>query len=106
MVRDQHGLEMTAADSSAVKHYDRAIDELLHFRAAMLDEANAAAAADPACPMAAALGAYLRLLSTEPAESVIRTQKRVVERIGGVTKRGPVAPATGEEMSPEAPRYH
>jgi len=68
MARDEHGLEMTAA-GSAIAHYDRAIDELLHFRPGMLDEANAAAAADPACAMAAALGAYLRLLSTEPADA-------------------------------------
>jgi hypothetical protein len=45
MATDQHGLEMTSGSAAAIAHYDRAIDELLHFRAAMLDEANASAAA-------------------------------------------------------------
>ena len=69
MARDEHGLEMTATSAAAVAHYDRAVDELLHFRPAMLDEATAAAREEPALPMAAALGAYLRLLSTEPADA-------------------------------------
>jgi hypothetical protein len=69
MARDEHGLEMTATSAAAVAHYDRAVDELLHFRPGMLDEATAAAREDPALPMAAALGAYLRLLSTEPADA-------------------------------------
>src|SRR5262245_14371723 len=60
---------MTAARAAAVRDYDRAIEALLHFKAAMLDDASAAATEDPACPMAAALGAYLRLLSTEPADA-------------------------------------
>lgn len=69
MAVDQHGLEMTAATAAAAGHYDRAVDELLHFRPAMLDEAAEAAREDPGCAMAAALGVYLRLLSTEPADA-------------------------------------
>ena len=68
MAVDSHGLEMTATSAAAVGHYDRALDELLHFRPAMLDAATEAAGEDPGCAMAAALGAYLRLLSTEPAD--------------------------------------
>jgi len=67
-VKDQHGLEMTGAEA-AVRRYDRAVDELLHFRAAMLTEAGEATREDPGCPMAAALNAYLRLLSTEPGDA-------------------------------------
>ena len=69
MARDAYGLEMTAAGAAAVRHYDQGIDALLHFKPAMLDEATAAASEDPGCPMAAAVGAYLRLLSTEPADA-------------------------------------
>jgi tetratricopeptide (TPR) repeat protein len=69
MAVDAHGLEMSAASAAAVGHYDRAVDELLHFRPAMLDAAAAVAGEDPGCALAAALGAYLRLLSTEPADA-------------------------------------
>jgi tetratricopeptide (TPR) repeat protein len=68
MAKDQHELEMTAA-AAAVGPYDRAVDDVLHFRPEMLTNASEAAEADPGCPMAAALGAYLRLLSTEPADA-------------------------------------
>jgi len=67
-VKDQHGLEMTGA-AAAVRRYDRAVGELLHFRGEMLTEAGEATREDPGCPMAAALNAYLRLLSTEPADA-------------------------------------
>ena len=65
---DQHGLPMTGA-AGAVAAYDRAVTALLHYRPEMLDEAGAASREDPTCPMAAALDAFLRLLSTEPADS-------------------------------------
>jgi len=67
-VRDQHGLEMTGA-GAAVRRYDRAVNELLHFRGEMLTDAGEAAREDPGSPMAAALNAFLRLLSTEPADA-------------------------------------
>jgi hypothetical protein len=88
-MRDRQGLEMTAATAAAVQHYDRAVDALLHFRPAMLEEADAARRVDPACPMAAALGAYLRLLSTEPADGA--EARRI---LGDYRKaaRGPAGP--------------
>jgi tetratricopeptide (TPR) repeat protein len=57
------------SSSAAVPLYDRAVDDLLHFRPEMLERAGEALREDPGCPMAAALGAYLRLLSTEPADA-------------------------------------
>jgi tetratricopeptide (TPR) repeat protein len=68
MAVDAHGLEATAS-AAAVRHCDRAIDDLLHFRPEMLASAADAAREDPGAPMAAALNAYLRLMSTEPADA-------------------------------------
>jgi hypothetical protein len=67
-MKDQHGLDMTGTDG-AVMRYDRAVTELLHFRPEMLTEAAEATCEDPTCPMAAALNAFLRLLSTEPGDA-------------------------------------
>ncbi|MFI7612482.1 tetratricopeptide repeat protein [Nonomuraea terrae] len=65
MTQDQHGLAMTGAGSAAARHYDRAIDELLHFRAEVDAEARAALAESPDFPMGNVLAAYLGLLTTE-----------------------------------------
>jgi tetratricopeptide (TPR) repeat protein len=65
MRTDQHGLELTVASPAAAERYDRAIDELLHFRAEVIEEARDAVAEDPEFPMGNALRAYLRLLTTE-----------------------------------------
>ncbi|MFC4120740.1 tetratricopeptide repeat protein [Nonomuraea zeae] len=65
MTTDQHGLAMSGASTAAVRHYDRAIDELLHFRAEVDAEANAALAESPGFPMGNVLSAYLGLLTTE-----------------------------------------
>ncbi|MFB4274273.1 tetratricopeptide repeat protein [Nonomuraea sp. MTCD27] len=65
MSHDQHGLAMTGASAGAVRHYDRAIDELLHFRAEVDAEANAALAESPDFAMGNVLAAYLGLLTTE-----------------------------------------
>jgi hypothetical protein len=62
---DPHGLAMTGASAAAVRHYDRAIDELLHFRAEVDAEANAALAESPDFAMGNVLAAYLGLLTTE-----------------------------------------
>ncbi|GAA3151328.1 hypothetical protein GCM10020001_088650 [Nonomuraea salmonea] len=62
---DRHGLAMTGAGAGAVRHYDRAIDELLHFRAEVDAEAGAALAESPGFPMGNVLVAYLGLLTTE-----------------------------------------
>ncbi|MET8868444.1 tetratricopeptide repeat protein [Nonomuraea sp. NPDC004580] len=65
MSHDRHGLAMTGASAAAVRHYDRAIDELLHFRAEVDAEAGAALAESPGFPMGNVLVAYLGLLTTE-----------------------------------------
>jgi tetratricopeptide (TPR) repeat protein len=64
MRADQHGLELNGS-ATAVGRYDRAIDELLHFRPGVVEEARHAVGEDPAFPMGNALRAYLRLLTTE-----------------------------------------
>jgi tetratricopeptide (TPR) repeat protein len=64
MATDQHGLELNGS-AAAVEHYDRAIHELLHFRAEVIEEARHAVEEEPAFPMGGALRAYLRLLTTE-----------------------------------------
>ncbi|SDI43843.1 tetratricopeptide repeat protein [Nonomuraea jiangxiensis] len=65
MTTDQHGLAMTGAGAAAAQHYDRAIDELLHFRVEVATETKAALAESPGFPMANVLSAYLGLLTTE-----------------------------------------
>ncbi|MCK2219057.1 tetratricopeptide repeat protein [Actinomadura sp. ATCC 31491] len=65
MSTDQHGLAVSGASAAATRHYDRAIDELLHFRAEVDAEANAALAESPDFPMGNVLAAYLGLLTTE-----------------------------------------
>ncbi|MEU1389360.1 MULTISPECIES: tetratricopeptide repeat protein [unclassified Nonomuraea] len=67
MTTDQHGLAMTGASAAAARHYDQAIDELLHFRAEVDAEAAAALADSPGFPMGNVLAAYLDLLTTEAA---------------------------------------
>ncbi|WP_344974072.1 tetratricopeptide repeat protein [Streptosporangium fragile] len=64
---DEHGLVMSSASAAAARHYDRAVHELLHFRAEVATEAGAALAEDPGFPMGHVLTAYLDLLTTEPA---------------------------------------
>lgn len=69
MGTDEHGLAIGAATPAALAHYDTAIDELLHFRAQVVDETRAALAEDPGFPMANVLSAYLGLLTTEPEDA-------------------------------------
>ncbi|MFG2074306.1 tetratricopeptide repeat protein [Nonomuraea maritima] len=69
MTHDQQGLAMTGAGAVAARHYDRAIDHLLHFRAEVAGEADAALAESPDFPMGNVLAAYLRLLTTEAADA-------------------------------------
>jgi tetratricopeptide (TPR) repeat protein len=68
MAIDQHGLELNGSPA-AVERYDRAVHELLHFRAEVVDEARAAVTEDPTFVMGHALRAYLRLLSSEPGNA-------------------------------------
>jgi tetratricopeptide (TPR) repeat protein len=67
---DQHGLPTTVANRAALDHYDRAVDELLHFRAEVVAESGAALDEDPTFPMAVALRAYLGLLTTDHDDAV------------------------------------
>jgi tetratricopeptide (TPR) repeat protein len=69
MAVDQHGLHATAANPAALAHYDRAVDELLHFRAEVVAASDAALAEDPTFPMGAALRGYLGLLTTEATDA-------------------------------------
>ncbi|MGI5291479.1 tetratricopeptide repeat protein [Nonomuraea polychroma] len=65
MTTDQHGLAMSGASGAAARHYDRAIDALLHLRVEVDAEANAALEESPDFPMGNVLAAYLGLLTTE-----------------------------------------
>ncbi|MEV0231957.1 tetratricopeptide repeat protein [Nonomuraea sp. NPDC050786] len=65
MTNDQHGLAVTVAGAAAVRHYDRAIDELLHLRVEVDAETEAALAESPDFPMGHVLAAYLGLLTTD-----------------------------------------
>jgi tetratricopeptide (TPR) repeat protein len=66
---DQHGLATSGASDAAVRHYDRAIDHLLHFRAEVVAETAAALAESPGFPMGNVLSAYLGLLTTEAEDA-------------------------------------
>jgi hypothetical protein len=66
---DQNGLAMSGASAAAARHYDRAIDELLHLRAEVADESKAALADSPDFPMGNVLAAYLKLLTTEAEDA-------------------------------------
>jgi hypothetical protein len=67
MTNDQQGLPMTA-NAAGVTHYDVAVASLLAFRFDLSDAVQQAIEVDPVQPMASVFSAYLRLLSTEPAE--------------------------------------
>lgn len=69
MHTDEHGLEVGSASTAALRHYDQAIDDLLHFRAEVDAQAEAALREDPAFPMGQVLAAYLGLLTTEPDDA-------------------------------------
>jgi tetratricopeptide (TPR) repeat protein len=68
MASDRQGLELTAASAEAVELYDRAVAELLHYGPDMLVLPERAFAADPSCPLANLLRAYLCLMTTEPCD--------------------------------------
>jgi tetratricopeptide (TPR) repeat protein len=83
---DQHGLELSGSQAAA-EHYDRAVRELLHFRAEVIGEARAAVAEDADFPMGNALRGYLRLLSSEPedAEALAGWWPAYRERAGAIS---------------------
>jgi tetratricopeptide (TPR) repeat protein len=64
MLKDQTGLEMSGA-AEAVAAYDRSMGHWLRLQPEVVEAADAALAADPGCVMARALGAYMRLGSSE-----------------------------------------
>ena len=90
MHRDQHGLEMTAANDAAVRHYD---ETLLHFMGLRQDTGDRLAEAfeaDPDMPMAhCARGYFMKLFCTPPlerkAEESLAKAKTLVEK--GATER-------------------
>jgi hypothetical protein len=66
---DQHGVAISSTDPSAVAHYDTAVDAILHFQPAVIEELGAAMDVDPMMPMAQVLSAYLGLMGTEVNDS-------------------------------------
>jgi hypothetical protein len=68
MAEDRYGLICTG-DAAAVEHLQRAQAHLLRFRPAVVDELDAALAADPGCAMARAMRAWIGLLSSEWPDS-------------------------------------
>lgn len=81
MRTDQHGLAVTGSEQ-AVDHYDRAINELLHFRIEVDTEATAALDAEPDFAMGNVLAAYLGLLTTEVGDA-----RAARERFAGFRRR-------------------
>ncbi|REE97873.1 tetratricopeptide repeat protein [Thermomonospora umbrina] len=69
MAIDEHGQALGPASPAAVRHYDNAIHELLHFRAEVVDETRLALAEDPGFALGHVLSAYLGLLTTEPGDA-------------------------------------
>jgi len=64
---DAHGNPMSG-DTDTIERYDRAIDRLLRYHPDVVDIATSLLADEEPAPMAAALGAYLNLMSTDPAD--------------------------------------
>ncbi|WKU43344.1 tetratricopeptide repeat protein [Streptomyces sp. VNUA116] len=60
---------MTHTGADAVRHYEKALDDLLFFREEVTTEARAALDAAPRSPMANVLMAYLGLLGTEEKDA-------------------------------------
>ncbi|MFG1925636.1 tetratricopeptide repeat protein [Cryptosporangium sp. NPDC048952] len=84
---DQHGLQTTTASTTALEHYDRAVDELLHFRAEVVAETGAALDEDPTFPMAVVLRGYLGLLTTDHDDAVAARQHLASSETGTVNPR-------------------
>ncbi|WP_367038835.1 hypothetical protein [Streptomyces sp. Je 1-332] len=66
---DRHAHALSRTGDEAARHYERALDALLFFRAEVADEAQAMAAASPHSVMAHVFDAYLGLLGTEEQEA-------------------------------------
>ncbi|HTY72933.1 MAG TPA: tetratricopeptide repeat protein [Actinomycetes bacterium] len=66
---DAHGNATTVAGVEALEAYDRAVDDLLHFRAAVATSLDAALEADPGFAMGQVAQSYLGVLGTEPDDA-------------------------------------
>lgn len=69
MEMDRHAHVLSGTGDEAARHYERALDALLFFRAEVADETQAMAAASPDSVMAHVFGAYLGLLGTEEKDA-------------------------------------
>lgn len=69
MEMDRHAHLLSGTGDEAARHYERALDALLFFRAEVADEAQAMVVASPDSAMAHVFGAYLGLLGTEEKEA-------------------------------------
>ncbi|MBA9001549.1 tetratricopeptide repeat protein [Thermomonospora cellulosilytica] len=87
MPTDQHGLTIGSASGAAVRHYDNAIHELLHFRPEVVAEARAALEEDPGFVLGHVLSAYLGVLSTE-ADNARAARERFAGFRAGVDASG------------------
>ncbi|MFG2500586.1 tetratricopeptide repeat protein [Streptomyces sp. NPDC048441] len=69
METDRHTHAMSGTSDEAVRHYERALDALLFFRAEVADEAQAMVTASPGSAMGHVFHAYLALLGTEEKDA-------------------------------------
>ncbi|MCC3778591.1 tetratricopeptide repeat protein [Streptomyces sp. UNOB3_S3] len=69
MARDRHAHPMTHTGAEAVRHYEKALDNLLFFREETATEAEATLDASPRSAMGNVLRAYLGLLGTEEKDA-------------------------------------
>ncbi|MEV6752697.1 tetratricopeptide repeat protein [Streptomyces sp. NPDC051214] len=69
MEKDRHAHVLSGTSDEAARHYERALDALLFFRAEVADEAQAMVAASPDSAMAHVFNAYLGLLGTEEKDA-------------------------------------
>ncbi|WP_424893392.1 tetratricopeptide repeat protein [Streptomyces sp. XH2] len=69
MATDRHAHAMTHTGADAVRHYEKALDDLLFFREEVATQARAVLDAAPRSPMGNVLMAYLGLLGTEEKDA-------------------------------------
>ena len=90
MIRDQHGLEMTAASAEAARCYDAMILHYLGLRQDTGDRLKEAFEADPEMPMAhCARGYFMKLFCTPPLERKAEESLAVAKDLAvkGATER-------------------
>ncbi|MEV2250551.1 tetratricopeptide repeat protein [Streptomyces sp. NPDC050147] len=69
MEMDRHAHVLSGTSDEAARHYERALDALLFFRAEVADEVQAMVADSPDSAMAHVFAAYLGLLGTEEKDA-------------------------------------